>query len=112
MPKICVNNPQSSRFCSHFLLAILLLPAYCRYAGMPAYVETIMRRTPSGENFTDLILETFRLNGDLIPAGNHLVKDLGLTGARRRMEWPNRIAEGIDSEKRAAALSVMIELRL
>lgn len=41
-----------------------------------------MRYTPSGANFTDLILETFRLNGALIAAGNHLVGDLGLTSAR------------------------------
>lgn len=41
-----------------------------------------MRHTPSGANFTDLILETFRLNGALIAAGNHLVEDLGLTSAR------------------------------
>lgn len=41
-----------------------------------------MRQTQSGANFTDLVLETFRLNGALIAAGNHLVGDLGLTSAR------------------------------
>ncbi len=41
-----------------------------------------MRHTPSGTNFTDLILEAFRLNGALIAAGNRLVEDLGLTSAR------------------------------
>jgi DNA-binding MarR family transcriptional regulator len=41
-----------------------------------------MQHTPSGANFTDLILEAFRLNGTLIAAGNHLVEDLGLTSAR------------------------------
>jgi len=41
-----------------------------------------MRHTPVGASFTDLILETFRLNGALIAVGNHLVGDLGLTSAR------------------------------
>jgi DNA-binding MarR family transcriptional regulator len=31
---------------------------------------------------TELILETFRLNGDLLGAGDELVRDLGLTSAR------------------------------
>ena len=38
--------------------------------------------TPAGANFTRLILETFRLNGALIAAGDQLVIDLGLTSAR------------------------------
>ncbi|TSK07777.1 MAG: MarR family transcriptional regulator [Geobacter sp.] len=38
--------------------------------------------TPAGGNFTKLILETFRLNGALIAAGDQLVGDLGLTSAR------------------------------
>ena len=38
--------------------------------------------TPAGANFTRLILETFRLNGALIAAGDQLVGDLGLTSAR------------------------------
>ena len=41
-----------------------------------------MEHTPSGANFTKLILETFRLNGALIAAGDQLVGDLGLTSAR------------------------------
>ena len=31
---------------------------------------------------TELILETFRLNGRLLAAGDALVRDLGLTSAR------------------------------
>ena len=31
---------------------------------------------------TDLILETFRLNGQLLAAGDALVSDVGLTSAR------------------------------
>ena len=38
--------------------------------------------TPSGEALTDLILETFRLNGRLLAAGDELVSELGLTSAR------------------------------
>ena len=41
-----------------------------------------MEHTTSGANFTNLILETFRLNGALIAAGDQLVGDLGLTSAR------------------------------
>ena len=40
------------------------------------------KRTPMGEALTDLILETFRLNGAMIDAGNQLTKPLGLTSAR------------------------------
>lgn len=40
------------------------------------------KRTPKGEALTDLILETFRLNGAMIDAGNQLTKPLGLTSAR------------------------------
>jgi DNA-binding MarR family transcriptional regulator len=52
-----------------------MMTSYCQE-------EAIMQHTPSGANFTDLILETFRLNGALIAAGNRLVEDLGLTSAR------------------------------
>ena len=38
-------------------------------------------QTPSGELFTQLILETFRFNGLLIGGGDQLVKDLGLSSA-------------------------------
>jgi len=41
-----------------------------------------LQHTPAGAKFTNLILETFRLNGALIAIGNHLVGDLGLTSAR------------------------------
>src|SRR4051795_8784864 len=34
------------------------------------------------EQLTDLIIETFRLNGRLLAAGDGLVADLGLTSAR------------------------------
>ena len=36
----------------------------------------------NGAVITDLMLETFRLNGALLEAGDQLVKDLGLTSAR------------------------------
>ncbi len=38
--------------------------------------------TPEGEALTHLILETFRLNGEMIAAGNQLTKPHGLTSAR------------------------------
>jgi DNA-binding MarR family transcriptional regulator len=38
--------------------------------------------TPGGEAATELILETFRLNGRLLSAGDKLVAKLGLTSAR------------------------------
>ena len=41
-----------------------------------------LKRTPAGEAMTDLILETFRLNGALLCAGNQLTEPYGLTSAR------------------------------
>jgi DNA-binding MarR family transcriptional regulator len=38
--------------------------------------------TPAGDAFSDLNLETFRLNGRLLLAGDRLTKALGLTSAR------------------------------
>lgn len=38
-------------------------------------------QTPSGELFTQLLLEAFRFNGLLIAVGDQLVKDLGLSSA-------------------------------
>ena len=39
-------------------------------------------RTPAAEAITELILATFRLNGRLLAAGDHLTRDLGLSSAR------------------------------
>lgn len=39
-------------------------------------------RSEAGEEATRLILETFRLNGLLLTAGDRLAKELGLTSAR------------------------------
>lgn len=41
-----------------------------------------MEHTPKGSLLTDIILETFKLNGLLVSEGDQLVKDLGLTSAR------------------------------
>ena len=38
--------------------------------------------TDKGQTLTDLVLETFRLNGALLVWGDELVRDLGLTSAR------------------------------
>ena len=40
------------------------------------------KRTPNGNTLTAVILETFRLNGALIEAGNEITKPYGLTSAR------------------------------
>lgn len=41
-----------------------------------------MKRTPSGEALTDLMLDLFRLNSLALTAGDRLVAPLGLTSAR------------------------------
>jgi len=41
-----------------------------------------MSRTAKGEVLTALFLETFRLNGGLLAAGNNLTKPMGMTSAR------------------------------
>ena len=41
-----------------------------------------MARSREGEALTALILETFRLNGALLAAGNKLTKSVGMTSAR------------------------------
>lgn len=41
-----------------------------------------MKHTKSGSKLSQLIVETFRLNGAIISVGDALVKDLGLTSAR------------------------------
>ena len=43
---------------------------------------TAKRHTPGGEALTGLVLAVFRLNGQLLAAGDRLVADLGLTSAR------------------------------
>ncbi|MBW7967024.1 MarR family winged helix-turn-helix transcriptional regulator [Bradyrhizobium sp. BR 10261] len=40
------------------------------------------RRTPAGDALTDLMLDLFRLNSQLLTAGDRLVAQLGLTSAR------------------------------
>jgi DNA-binding MarR family transcriptional regulator len=41
-----------------------------------------MRRTPAAEALTDLILEVFRVNGDLLAEGNRLTRPFGQSSAR------------------------------
>ena len=40
------------------------------------------KRTPGGDAVTDLVLDLFRLNNQLLSAGDRLVAPLGLTSAR------------------------------
>ncbi len=46
------------------------------------------KRTPEGEILTEIILETFRLNGALLVAGNQLTKPVELTSARWQVMGP------------------------
>jgi DNA-binding MarR family transcriptional regulator len=41
-----------------------------------------MRRTPAAEALTDLILEVFRVNGDLLAEGNRLTRPFAQSSAR------------------------------
>jgi DNA-binding MarR family transcriptional regulator len=41
-----------------------------------------LSHTPAGKAVTDLILETFQLNGRLLAAGDQLTRDLGVSSAR------------------------------
>jgi DNA-binding MarR family transcriptional regulator len=41
-----------------------------------------LKHTKAGEDFTELVLETFRFNGRLLAAGDRLSKPFGLTSAR------------------------------
>ncbi|MXX16824.1 MAG: MarR family transcriptional regulator, partial [Gammaproteobacteria bacterium] len=50
---------------------------YYRYGNI-----SFMIRSREGEALTALILETFRLNGALLAAGNKLTKPMGMTSAR------------------------------
>ena len=42
----------------------------------------MQRRTPAADALTELILEVFRVNGDLLVAGNRITNPLGQTSAR------------------------------
>jgi DNA-binding MarR family transcriptional regulator len=55
--------------------------------------------TPEGAVATDLILAVFRLNGDLLRAGDELVADLSLTSAR----WQVLGAIGMSDEPQPVA---------
>lgn len=41
-----------------------------------------MKHTSKGKLLTDVILETFKLNGLLVAVGDQLIKELGITSAR------------------------------
>lgn len=47
-----------------------------------ATAEARRERTPGGQYFTEILLETFRLNGRLLDAGDRMSRDLGLSSAR------------------------------
>jgi len=56
-------------------------------------------RNLSGEALTELVLEVFRLNGELLDAGNRITKPFGLTSAR----W--QILGAIDQEGQSLTVS-------
>ena len=62
-----------------------------------ARAATRFDRTTEGELFTDIIVETFGLNGRLLASGDKLTKDLGLSSAR----W--QVLSAADGEKRTVA---------
>lgn len=47
-----------------------------------------MRRSDAGETLTNLILEVFRMNGELLSIGNELTKPFNLTSARWQILGP------------------------
>ena len=51
------------------------------------------KRTREGQALTSLILETFRLNGALLAAGNRITKPYGLTSARWQVMGAIDLAE-------------------
>ncbi len=62
-------------------------------------------RTKSGEILTQIILETFRLNGELLEAGNWITQPYGLTSAR----W--QVMGAIDSHAAPMTVSKIARLR-
>ncbi len=54
-----------------------------------------MKRTQQGTILTEIILETFKLNGLLVSAGDQLTKELGITSAR----W--KVLGALSNEARA-----------
>ena len=53
-----------------------------QYVVIMSDTDTLPARTAEAIALTELILETFRLNGCLLAAGDRLTADLGLTSAR------------------------------
>ncbi len=62
-----------------------------------ARAATRFDRTLEGELFTDIVVETFGLNGRLLASGDELTKDLGLSSAR----W--QVLASADGDSRTVA---------
>ena len=56
-------------------------------------------RSSQGQTLTQLVLEVFRLNGELLDVGNRITKPFGLTSAR----W--QVLGAIDEEKQSLTVS-------
>lgn len=48
----------------------------------PATLNAGLARTADGQEITEIVLETFRLNGRLLEVGDRMTRDLGLSSAR------------------------------
>jgi len=80
--------------------------------------------TKSGAAFTDLVLETFRLNARLLAAGDQLTKGLGITSARwqvmamlRKASAPVTVATiarqmGLQRQSVQRTVDLLVEARL
>ncbi len=61
---------------------------------MPKSTATPRKHTDSGAAFTELVLETFRLNGRLLNSGDRLTRSLPLSSARWQVLGVLRAAPG------------------
>ena len=64
-----------------------------------------MRRTPAAEVLTELMLEVFRVNGDLLGAGNRLCSPVGQTSARWQVLGAIRAPKPVASIARERGLA-------
>lgn len=64
-----------------------------------------MNRTPAAQALTDLMLEVFRVNGDLLGAGNRLTKSVGQTSARWQILGAIRTPQSVAAIARARGLA-------
>ena len=64
-----------------------------------------MRRTPAAQALTELMLEVFRVNGDLLSEGNRLTSSVGQTSARWQVLGAIRTPQPVASIARERGLA-------